>query len=890
VSSQTAATSTDAAVRVAGPAGDARAEREPSASTIDALVADLSVEEKAALVVGASMWSTAPVERLGLEPVVMSDGPVGVRDPHGRGTSAMLPAPSALAATWDVALARRAGELFATEARRHGVDVVLAPQVNLQRTPVGGRHFECYSEDPHLTAEIAVALVTAAQERGVGMCVKHYVANDSETDRTRYLARVDARSLREVYLAPFERLVAAGAWSVMGAYSGVDDGTTAAPALEHRPLLTGVLKEEWGFDGLVVSDWVATQSVAPAVRGGLDLQMPGPDGPWGDGLLDAVRAGDLDAADLDDKARRLLRLAHRVGRLALPGAPAAPVAPPSAPAQTEALLRELVARSVVVLKDDAGLVPLVDGPGAAPLRVALLGAHAAEPFFQGGGSSFVLPDRLAYPADALRDALPVGSVVELVPGSRVLRNPPPLDLARCADPVTGAPGVRVELLGADGVVRRAETRATWDGWCGDVGPDDVTLRLTARVRADEPGTHELGVGTVGVHRVAVDGRVVSAGDVAVAEDVILASGHNHPLAETVAVEGGPEGVLLEADLQVVHPVGYERFVRGALVHRLPGPSAEDELDAAAAAARAADVAVVVVGTTHEVESEGFDRADLALPGTQDELVRRVLAANPRTVVVVNAGAPVVLPWYADVPVVLWGWLPGQEAGTGLADVLTGVTEPSGRLPWTLPARAEDVPVPDAIPVRGVVDYAEGLDVGYRAWERRLDDAAGGPAPAAPLGHGLGWTTWDYEAADADADAAGGDDVVLRVTVRNTGARPGREVVQVYVTPPAGTAAADPERPVRWLGGFALVDAGPGERAIAEVHVPRRALQTWDAAAGGWTTPPGTYRLTASRSVRDRRLGVEVDVAPDTPSLTTAITDHPPIAPPPVAGLVQGGTP
>ena len=854
MSSQTAVTSTDTSTDISiGTSTDAG---------IEVLVDLLGVDEKAALVVGASMWATRAVQRIGLEPVVMSDGPVGVRDPQGRGASAMLPAPSALAATWDVGLARRTGRLFAAEARRHGVDVVLAPQVNLQRTPVGGRHFECYSEDPHLTAEVAVALVGAAQERGVGMCVKHYVANDSETDRTRYLARVDERTLREVYLAPFERLVAAGAWSVMGAYSGVDDGTVAAPALEHRPLLTGVLKDEWGFDGVVVSDWVATRSVAAAVRGGLDLQMPGPDGPWGDGLLAAVRSGEVAVADLDDKVRRLLRLAHRVGRLALPGAGhAVPVDGGPGPAEDPVpLLRELVARSVVVLKDDDGLVPLVDADdGAAPLRVALLCAHAVEPFFQGGGSSFVVPDRLAYPADALRAALPAGSVVDVVAGSRVLRNPPALDLARCTDPVTGAPGVRLEWLAADGTVRRAETRTAWDGWCADVGPDDATLRLTARVRADEPGLHELGVGTVGVHRVTVDGRVASAGDVVVDEDVILASGHNHPIAATLAVEGGPGGVLLAADLQVVHPVGYDRFVRGALVHRLPGPSAEEELEAAAAAAREADVAVVVVGTTPEVESEGYDRADLALPGTQDALVRRVLAANPRTVVVVNAGAPVLLPWYDDAPAVLWAWLPGQEAGTGLADVLTGVTEPSGRLPWTLPARAEDVPVPHAIPVGGVVDYAERLDVGYRAWERRLD-GAGGPAPAAPFGHGLGWTTWEYAAAEL-ADV--GEDVVVRVTVRNTGARPGREVVQVYVTPPPGTAATDPARPVRWLGGFAVVDAAPGEHATADVRVPRRALQTWDAAAGGWTTPPGTYRLTAGRSVRDSRLDVDLVVAPDT---------------------------
>ena len=256
----------------------------------ESVLAALTCDEKVALLVGIDVWRTAAVERLGLRSVLVSDGPAGVRGVDGA-PSASFAAPSALGATWDGGLAARVGEAFAAEARRHDVDVVLAPQVNLQRTPVGGRHFECYSEDPVLTASLAVPLVTAAQALGVGMCVKHYVANDSETDRTNYVSRVDERTLREVYLAPFEALVAAGAWSVMGAYNGVDDGVESAPVLEHRRLLTGVLKDEWGFDGVLVSDWVATKSVLGPVRAGMDLQMPGPDGPWGDGLGGGGAAG-----------------------------------------------------------------------------------------------------------------------------------------------------------------------------------------------------------------------------------------------------------------------------------------------------------------------------------------------------------------------------------------------------------------------------------------------------------------------------------------------------------------------------------------------------------------------------------------------------------------------
>lgn len=872
------------------------------------LAAALTVEEKVSLVVGAGMWTTTPVERIGLRAVAMSDGPVGVRgtggatDAHGEPaapqTSAMFPAPSALAATWDVDLAARAGALFATEARRHGVDVVLAPQINLQRTPVGGRHFECYSEDPHLTAEIAVRLVRASQENGVGMSVKHYVANDSETERTRYLARLDERTLREVYLPPFERVVReARAWSVMGAYSGVDDGETAAPVLEHRPLLTGVLKDEWGFDGVVVSDWVATKSIGGAVRGGLDLQMPGPDGPWGDGLLDAVRSGEVAEGELDDKVLRLLRLAHRVGALDLGGplAPGtAPVtgpqpdgAPSSAPSARDGLtgreasaafLRELVARSVVVLRNEpvaapageggrgatAGLVPLDPAALAAPgrpLTVALLGPAATTPFLQGGGSSFVVPDRVSTPAEEIRAGLPEGTRLLVHDGARSRSNPPALDVpGRCSDPVTGAPGLRVELLDADGTVLESRTAPAWDGWIQDVRADAAAVRVRAVVDLDEPGTHELGIGTVGVHTVTVDGRVVSTGDVVVDEDVVLSSGHNHPVARTVTVEvAEARAAHLDATLQVVHAVGYASFVRGELVHRLPGATTQELLDEAVAAAREADVAIVVVGTTEEVESEGYDRPDLDLPGNQDRLVELVLQANPRTVVVVNAGAPVLLPWLDDAPAVLWAWLGGQEAGTGLADALLGVTEPSGRLPWTLPARVEDVPVPHAIPLDGVVEYAEGLDVGYRAWERT------GATPAAPFGHGLGWSTWEYVDAtlagapglpdeQGGAGPDGSPDVLLDVTVRNTGTRTSREVVQVYVEPDLSSGAPDaPRRPVRWLGGFAVVDAAPGETTTARVRIPVRALQTWDVPSQQWVTAAGGHVLRAGRSIRDLRL-------------------------------------
>lgn len=816
-----------------------RAEQGAPERSARLLLSRLTVAEKLRLVVGSGMWTTTALPSIGLREIVMSDGPAGVRGTKedGAETAAAFPAPSALAATWDVELAARVGEAFAAEAQRHGVDVVLAPQVNLQRTPVGGRHFECFSEDPLLTSSLAVPLVVATQQHGVAMCVKHFVANDSETERTTYVAQVDERSLREVYLEPFEALVAGGAWCLMGGYNGVDDGVEAAPVLEHRRLLAGVLKGEWAFDGAVVSDWVATRSVVPAVRAGLDLQMPGPDGPWGDGLAAAVAAGEVTEGELDDKVLRLLRLAQRVGAL---GEPAIPVTGIDAPA----VLREVVARSVVVLRDDDGLLPL-----ERPRSVALVGPNAVRPFLAGGGSSKVCPDREVSLREALVAAFPHVRI-ELHEGAVSRFVSPPLDLATTTDP-DGAPGVRAELLDERGAVLRTWTTSVWDDRSLDLPDDAVTLRLRTRVSLPEPGIHHIGVGTVGRHTIVVDGQEVSVSDTTADADVILDSTWNHPRTAMVPVLG-PAVADIDATVQVVHPVGYDTFVRARFRHDLPAPTPDALRAQAVAAAAAADVAIVVVGTNEEVESEGWDRTDLDLPGDQDELVRAVLAAQPRTVVVVNAGAPVVLPWLDEARCVVWAWLGGQEWADGLADVLSGVVEPSGRLPWTLPARAEDVPVPAATPIGGVVEYREGIHVGYRSWEL-LERT-----PAAAFGHGLGWTTWDYVRAAADWGVDG--QPTVSVTVDNTGRRHGREVVQVYVEPPERTPRG--ERPVRWLGGFAVVEAASGQSTTTQVRLHPHALRTWEPSGGGWTTPAGTYRIRVGRSSRDLRLTTFLTVPDD----------------------------
>lgn len=821
---------------------------QPNPSFTDDLrarVAALPLATKVELLTGRTPWKLYPAPEAGLGEVVVSDGPTGIRgteevDGH---TSLSLPSPTAVAATWDPELARQAGSVHAAEARRHRIDVILAPVVNLQRTPVGGRHFECQSEDPLLTGAIAGGVIEGIQAEGVGVCVKHFIANESETLRTEYVARVDERALREVFLAPFERAVKdSHAWSIMASYNRLDDGVESAPAVAHHRLLTGILKDEWGYDGLVISDWTAARTTVEPALGGLDLVMPGPAGPWSRGqLLAAVEAGQVAEEFIDDKVLRILLLASRVGKLE--GYPAPE--PVHAVADGDGLIRHLAGRAVVVLGDAAGSLPVADPASVG--SIALIGPNATEPFVQGGGSALVHPTAIQSAEQAFAAAFPNARItLSQGAGSRI--TPPAAQLGRLRDPVTGQPGAYVQILDADGAVVEERRGVMADiFWRRGLPATGTQLRLSVDITLDAPGEHWVGFGTPGAHRTWVNGELVSSDDTVLAGgDVLLRSLHHTPVFHGVTVSG-PGVAHLVAEAQTFADNSWDYFARAIVHHIPPEPSPADKLAEAVAAARAAELAVVVVGTNDQVESEGFDRKNLDLPGHQNELVEAVLAARPDAIVVVNAGAPLVLPWLDRAGTVLWAWFGGQEGLRGVADVLSGRTEPTGRLPWTLPADYADVPVPDAVPVGDdlVVDYAEGIDVGYRGWLRA------GRTPARPFGFGLGWTSWAYGSPRV---APGSGAVQVEVEVTNTGPRPGRETVQVYLEGPE----TGPTRPVRWLAGFTGVEAEPGQTVTARVSVARRAFEVWDTAAQAWTIPAGSYRLVVAHDLSDERGSITVE--------------------------------
>jgi beta-glucosidase len=808
----------------------AKAGADPAAlqEHLAAVARALTLEQQVRLLTGADMWTTYAEPAAGLRSMVLSDGPSGVRGQiwDERDPSLNLPSATALGASWDPELAYRYGAIAAAEAIRKGVDVVLGPTINLHRSPLGGRHFEAYSEDPLLTGEIGTAFVRGVQSAGIAACPKHYICNDFETERFTASVEVSDQALREVYLAPFERTVReGGAWTVMSSYNAVRGVT-----MSENDLLRAPLCDEWGFDGVVISDWTAVRSLA-AAKARQDLAMPGPGGPWGEALVAAVRAGEVPAAAIEEKVRRLLLLAVRVGALG-----AEPDARPR-PIVDAGFAREAEARGTVLVRNQDGLLPL-----SSPAGIAVSGQNAELPRTQGGGSATVLPTETISPLTGLREALPA-TVVSYSLGAVVQEGITALPLDTLTDPETGSAGVRVRFSDSSGNLVLDEVRFTSKlVWLGNAPSGDLaTLEILTDYRPAASGPVQLGVAVIGPAALSVDGTVVLSTDLN-ADDDDPATAILSPPSSTTELE-------LEAGrsyrLRVEHAlagIARQPGTLGITLGSRPAIASEDTLIAEAAeAARNAEVALVVVGTNEQVESEGFDRTSLSLPGRQDDLVRAVAAANPRTVVVVNSGSPVTMPWRSQVQAVLLTWFGGQEFGRALADVLTGVLEPGGRLPTSWPGEQADVPVIDVTPVEGVLRYDEGIHVGYRAWLRA------GTEPAYPFGFGLGYTSFNYESLSVEP---AGEAAEVSVRLANTGARAGREVVQVYLSRPDSAV----DRPVRWLAGWAGVTLQPGESREVSIPLPRRAFEHWQ---DGWVAEPGTFTVQAGPNVAELPLQAQV---------------------------------
>ncbi|MEM7140696.1 MAG: glycoside hydrolase family 3 N-terminal domain-containing protein [Actinomycetota bacterium] len=820
---------------------------------IEALLADMDLDEKVAAVTGHDMWHTRPNERLGIPKMKVTDGPNGARGDGLMGTGAQtacIPSGAALGATWDPELIERLGVLLGEEARAKKAHVLLAPTINLHRSPKGGRNFECYSEDPILTGRLAAAVVRGVQSQGVATTAKHFVANDSEFERNSIDTIVDERTLREMYLVPFEHVVKdADAWGVMSAYNRLN-GTFCS---EHEWLLTTVLRDDWGFDGFVVTDWFAARSTAATVNAGLSLEMPGEGRFYGPALKESVQSGTVSEAALDQIVLDVLRVMERTG--ALDGDGDFTEGTLDRPDDRE-LIRAAAIGGSVLLRND-GVLPL---DAAALSSIAVIGPNAFNAKVMGGGSAKVAAYRATSPLEALTERLP-GARIAWEKGSDIDRTTPALTRPLVDGFVTTEYFNGHEHEG-DAVV--ANERAAMDVMAfGPPAPgvsgDAYSVRASCTVVPTVSGPHEFRLVQSGRARVLVDG------------DVVLDATEGEFERGTAFFGFGsveiPAAIDLGAGTPIEVVVEYSNrdaiLLTGFTVGLVPLVE-EDLLGRAEALAASSDVAVVVVGTNDDWETEGRDRDLWELPGDQPELIRRVCAANPRTIVVLNVGAPHDMSWLDEPAAVLSVGFGGQELGDAVVDMLLGDAEPSGRAPTTIGARYEHFGAyPNYPGDNSIVRYGEGVFSGHRFHDALAIE------PAVAFGSGLGYTTFEISAPNAPGGATPGDSVPVTVEVTNTGDRRGSEVVQVYVEP------VDPEihRPVRELKAFRKVTLDAGESTTVTVELEPRAFAYYDVSdpvweqlsnAGpvpadgdglhrqeaGWWVDPGEYRIVVGRSSRE----------------------------------------
>lgn len=777
---------------------------------------DLTLEQAASLTAGAAMWSSVAIPEAGIPAFTMSDGPMGIASGRvdERDVARLSPCATALGASWDVALVERIGTLVGQEAVARGIDAVLGPNINLARSPLAGRAFEYYSEDPLLAGVLGAAWITGLQSTGTGSVAKHLVCNDSETARDSVNVQVDERTLREVYLLPFEFAAAAGCAGMLAAYNRVNDRYCA----EQHHVMTTVVKGEWGYRGAIMSDWFGTHSTAPTLAGGLDLEMPGPARHLGAKAAAAVTAGDLDAGRVADAAARVATMAR-----AVTGAKHMPLSNDDA----HALLVEAAAAGFVLLKNDDDILPVLPGSVAT---IAVIGPNAAAPCFQGGtfAKISVRPD-LASPIEMVRARYGADCEILFEPGVDPAPRLPFMEVVPAHDIGDGATcGMTLDYFATPdctGAPIFRETRDTnslvWFTGMHDQADfaKGGSIRAAGRFTAEAAGTYRFHLGATGVSRMLVDG-------------VAIVATSECPPGDTMGVLKAGDSIDAPVSLAAGQTVDVvvEFHFAPARVHglwygiRAPGSPAE-LLAAAEAAARCADVVFLIVGETSDSSVESKDRPDTLLDATQRALIAQVTAANPRTIVVANVGHAYDASWEAGAAAHIAAWYPGEGFSEALAAVLAGDREPGGRMPVAIARQEADYPgyalAPDA---DGKLVYDDGVRFGHRGI------IAAGKTALHTLGAGQGYARFEW------SDAAATDTGVA-ITVTNVSDRAGSDVVQVYRDVPETT-----------LVGFAKVALAGGESTRVEIALPRRRFQRWTDA--GWAALGESVPVRIARHAED----------------------------------------
>jgi beta-glucosidase len=809
-------------------------------SRISELLSQMTLEEKISMLAGTGLWYSTAVQRLGIPAFRMADGPNGVRGIWSEmsPTAAATPVGMALGATWNPDVVEKIGNVLADEVKDKCAQVLLAPTVNIHRTPIAGRNFECFSEDPYLSGMLASAYIKGLQDKHIGATIKHFVANDQEYERTSISSEVDERTLREIYLEPFRIAIRnANPWAVMSAYNRVN----GRYACENDHTLLDILKGEWGYKGIVMSDWFGTYDKETSY-GGLDIEMPG-SARWmsEEHVKRALDDGPLTEEGIDNKVSRLLNLLEKTGLFDQPEVHAERAI--NNPKHRK-IIRDVAGEAIVLLKNNTGVLPLKK----AVKSIAVIGPHAERgSIFGGGSSSGFRPHYVVSPLAGIKARAGKNIQVDYAPGClihKTLPTPAP-ELLTTPDERNG---LTLNLFNgtefSGDPVFTDVTPFVDHGWfyvsVPNANQESFSMIQEGLFTPKESGVHKLALSGVGWSKLFFDSQL------------LIDHSHDSDMGREIITE-------LELEGGRAYPIRIEFYWQGdprwrsVKLGHLP-PQSKDLIGDAVKLAKKADVVILVASLNSEWEAEGFDRVDMKLPGAQDELIERVAKANKNTIVVVNVGSAVEMPWIDNVPAVLQLWYNSQEQGNALADVLFGDVNPSGKLPTTFPFRLEDNPAYINYPgENGKVRYGEGIFVGYRYYDKKK------LAPLFPFGHGLSYTSFEYRNLRLSAKSLTPDKTLtVKVDVTNTGKIAGKEIVQLYVRDVKSTFA----RPEKELKGFAKVELKPKQKKTVTFRLDREAFWHFDTARNAWNTEPGEFEVWVGASSRDIREKRSLILAPE----------------------------
>ncbi|KIP12792.1 glycoside hydrolase family 3 protein [Phlebiopsis gigantea 11061_1 CR5-6] len=844
------------------------ADSEAAELNIDEILAKLTLGQKVKLLSGHGWWHTTPIPEAGIPAVRMSDGPNGVRGTRffNGVPSSCFPSSTGLGSSFDVQLAAEVGKALADECHAKGCHVLLGPTVNTQRSPLGGRGFESFSEDPHLNGTIAAAYVNGLQSKGVAATIKHFATNDQEFERFSIDSIVSERALREIYLKPFQiALKDANPWAFMTAYNRLN-GTHCS---ENKHLLDNILRKEWGFKGMVMSDWTGTYSTAESIQAGMDLEMPGPTTMRGNAVIRSVVGQKLFPEDIDNCARKVLGLLQHAYDSGIPfDAPEQTLDTP----QVRSLLRKASADAVVLLKNENRVLPIKSDKR----KIAVIGPNAKYAVTSGGGSAALLSTYTVSPLEGITAAAKeIGAEVKYTVGSLSHQYLPVIDPyishggkdktaffefwneSPTEDFLSTSPDFSNQLPPCAWSTKTNSGQCFLADGIDDSKVNEVCwLKFSTTFTPDEDGDWDVSLNVAGRGNLFIDGKLIIDLSTNPAPGESFFGLGTEDIRKVL--KGLKAGTKHEIEIRLSNkdfiakgaPFSTRGGIRLGAIKQL---DAEQGLKDAIAAAKDSDVAILVIGLNNDWESEGHDRQNMDLPGLTNRLVTEVLSVNPNTIVVNQSGTPVEMPWVEEAHTLVQAFYGGNEVGNGLADVLFGKVNPSGKLALTFPKRLEDNPsypsFGDKGQSHGKIVYNEGVFVGYRGYEvKKL-------APLFPFGYGLSYTTFEHSSLELSPVSPDGK-FTVSFTVKNTGDVEGREVSQVYVADPESSLP----RPVKELAGFSKVSLKAGESQKVTVSLDKYALSFYDERKGSWVAEAGKFAVYVAASSEDVKLSGEVQLA------------------------------